>query len=95
MVHMAYEPPLAMFERIFHRQSPMPFGNTSDPQSFASLYENLLTDFCDSRKSYNPVPLLVRFIQEFLPQFTTNQVMNAYFDSEFLFEKLAGTYLST
>ena len=78
-----------MFERIYH-QAPIPFGDVTDPQSFAGLYQNLVNNFRNSIISFNPIPLLVRFIEEFLPQFTVAQVMGAYFDSEFLFEKLAG-----
>ena len=38
------------------------------------------------------MPLLKKFIQEYLPQYTVHHVMNTYWESEFLFDKLLGHF---
>ena len=87
---------IASIRLAFHQRNwegvPRTFGNTDDPQSFAALYQHLIMNFDDSNKIYQPIPLLKKFIQEYLPQYTMDHVMNTYWDSEFLFDKLLGHF---
>ena len=87
---------IASIRLAFHQRNwegvPRTFGNTDDPSSFAALYQHLIINFADSNKRYDPMPLLKKFIQEYLPQYTVDHVMNTYWDSEFLFDKLLGHF---